>query len=99
MVILWVWLFLMSEVPLHEPSLLDSGAQALGSRRHGLVFEAHRRLYHSTLGFREIKKKKTMGKLQANTQTPHSKPLQGFGVWGFAWTQHPTPQHLQTLSL
>jgi len=29
--------------------------------RGGLVFKAHRLLYHSTLGFRVIKKKKKFG--------------------------------------
>ena len=34
----------MSEVPLYEE---EAQAHAL---RHGLVFKAHRRVYHSTLG-------------------------------------------------
>jgi len=33
--------------------------------RGGLVFEAHRLLYHSTLGLREIKKKKRVRNLLA----------------------------------
>jgi len=47
--------------------------------RGGLVFKAHRRLYHSTLGLRVIKKKREM------TESAHHQPLDqhvtlGFGV-------------------
>jgi len=39
------------------PCSLDSG----GRFRGGLVFKAHRRVYHSTLGLRVIQKRKKMG--------------------------------------
>jgi len=38
--------------------------------RGGLVFEAHRLVYHSTLGLRVIKKKKSCG-----TKLPNDFPL------------------------
>jgi len=42
--------------------------------RGGLVFKAHRLVYHSTLGLRVIKKKNT--------------PARGFGVWGLGvWVE------------
>ena len=48
-------MFLMSEVPLYrEPC---STAESSESFRGGLVFKAHRLVYHSTLGWRVIKKK------------------------------------------
>ena len=41
------------------PQLLPRRVQRVLQRfRGGLVFEAHRRLYHSTLGLRVIQKKK-----------------------------------------
>ena len=41
--------------------------------RGGLVFKAHRLLYHSTLGWREIKKKKKEGEIARENQhhLPH----------------------------
>ena len=45
--------------------------------RGGLVFKAHRLVYHSTLGLRVIKKKKKIGRLPADIATGS-----GFGVQG-----------------
>jgi len=52
----------MSEVPMYTP-LRENPAQfshpSIAARHTLLVCEAHRLLYHSTLGLRVIKKKKT----------------------------------------
>jgi len=49
----------MSEVPLYEHGCAwGSPEEGVKRFRGGLVFKAHRHLYHSTLGFRVIKKKK-----------------------------------------
>ena len=62
------------------PCSRDAGARVLGVQqlanhlrfRGGLVFKAHRLLYHSTLGLRVIKKKKK-NRLIAATRNHHSK--------------------------
>ena len=43
--------------------------------RGGLVFQAHRLLYHSTLGSRVIKKKKVAGETQPQLQLARKLPL------------------------
>jgi len=56
-------------VPDFRFRILGSG---LGVRfRGGLVFKAHRLVYHSTLGSREIKKKKKCG---TDLVEPHDPP-------------------------
>jgi len=48
--------------------------------RGGCVFKAHRRLYHSTLGLREIKKKKRLRKPASGSQV--WRLVSGMGVFG-----------------
>ena len=50
----------MSEVPLYSKGVVQQHRDAKkgGPFRGGLVFKAHRFVYHSTLGWRVIKKKK-----------------------------------------
>jgi len=49
--------------------------------RGGLVFKAHRLLYHSTLGLKVIEKKKKVGGLGVG--------VQGLGLRGDQWSSKP----------
>ena len=66
MVVLGGWVFLMSEVPLHPLQERVAGADRellyrnVERFRGGLVFNAHRRLYHSNLGLRVMRKRKNL---------------------------------------
>ena len=60
----WPWLepfFRQTSLKAVKCSLLDRQRLGGGRVRGGLVFKAHRWLYHSTLGSRVIKKKKKKG--------------------------------------
>ena len=48
-------MFLLSEVPLYVFQVRSTATD-----HFGLVFKAHRLLYHSTLGLRVLKKKKNL---------------------------------------
>ena len=55
----------MSEVPLYTPGTYHQNIRLADANlfRGGLLFKAHRLLYHSTLGLRVIKKKKKTANL------------------------------------
>ena len=46
---------------------------AVGRFRGGLLFEAHRLVYHSTIGWRVIKKKKVGGNPQMRVEMPNGR--------------------------
>ena len=54
--------------------------------RGGLVFKAHRRMYHSTLGLRVIKKKTRRPARRGRQSTPPGRAVSdGKGRWGLCW--------------
>ena len=56
-----------------------AGGRALQSREEGLVFKAHRLLYHSTLGWRVIKKKKKLRGRQSFSHDEKRAMRESFG--------------------
>ena len=67
----WVTIFLKSARLIRpSPSARDWYFRNVKRFRGGLVFKAHRLVYHSTLGWRVIKKKK-IGILLPNNQRQH----------------------------
>jgi len=67
------------DAPARVLNLRTRTSQKCAAVRSGLVFNAHRRLYHPTLGLRVIKKKQFKGFKEKST-TLHRTAAERFGT-------------------
>jgi len=87
-----------SRIPLHRHCFVRVPGRNVKRFRGGLVFKAHRWLYHSTLGSRVIKKKKKSLVVEGRGLGVGETPQLGHRTYVLEGTQAEFPRGLETIN-